>query len=181
MDETWSRRSFLGAAGGAAAVGTMGPLSAVASGHDRKKHGHHDHGHGKGGDLPLSKIGIQLFTVRDLLADNELDLPGTFEMLRDAGYAEVEIGGTYDGRTAAQFRALAEQYGLEPEGMPRPGRRTTPGARTPRRCSTTRRRSGCATSASRRRPHGCSAATHEATRRSPRSSTRSGRRPARAG
>ena len=37
-------------------------------------------------------------------------------MLADAGYAEVEIGGTYDGRTAAQFRALANQYGLKPEG-----------------------------------------------------------------
>ena len=37
-------------------------------------------------------------------------------MLADAGYAEVEIGGTYDERTAGQFRALANQYGLKPEG-----------------------------------------------------------------
>jgi sugar phosphate isomerase/epimerase len=54
-------------------------------------------------------------------------LAGTFEMLRDAGYAEVEIGGTYDStggvaNTAAQFRALAEQYDLKPEGMHNPGR-----------------------------------------------------------
>jgi sugar phosphate isomerase/epimerase len=116
-----SRRGFIGAAGGAAAASALGPLS-VASAHDRD----HDHG-GKDdfgfgrGDLPLSRIGIQLFTVRDLLADNELDLPGTFEMLADAGYAEVEIGGNYDGRTAAEFRALANQYGLKPEGSHVPG------------------------------------------------------------
>jgi hypothetical protein len=40
---------------------------------------------------------------------------------RYAGYAEVEIGGTYDGRTAAAFRALANQYGLKPEGSHVPG------------------------------------------------------------
>jgi sugar phosphate isomerase/epimerase len=85
-------------------------------GRDDDRGGHHGRG-----DLPLDRIGIQLFTVRDLLADNELDLPGTFEMLADAGYAEVEIGGTYDGRTAAAFRELANRYGLEPEGSHVPG------------------------------------------------------------
>jgi sugar phosphate isomerase/epimerase len=111
-----NRRGFIGAAGGAAAVGALGPLSGTAG-----AHGRHDHGSGRGGDIPASRIGIQLFTVRDLLADNELDLPGTFEMLSDAGYAEVEVGGTFDGRTAAQFRELAEQFDLEPEGMHNPG------------------------------------------------------------
>ena len=33
-----------------------------------------------------NRIGVQAFTVRDLMADNELDLPGTFEVLADAGY-----------------------------------------------------------------------------------------------
>jgi sugar phosphate isomerase/epimerase len=115
-----SRRGLFGAAGGAAAVGTLGPLSVPAA----ARRGDGDHGNDYGfdrGDLPLDRIGIQLFTVRDLLADNELDLPGTFEMLADAGYAEVEIGGTYDGRTAAEFRALANQYGLKPEGSHVPG------------------------------------------------------------
>ncbi len=42
-------------------------------------------------------------------------------MLADAGYAEVEIGGTYDGRTAAAFRELANGYGLKPEGSHVPG------------------------------------------------------------
>jgi sugar phosphate isomerase/epimerase len=115
-----SRRGLLGAAGGAAAAGTLGTAAASAgAGRDRRgDRGEHHRGRG---DLPLERIGIQLFTVRDLLADNELDLPGTFEMLADAGYAEVEIGGTYDGRTAAAFRELANRYGLKPEGSHVPG------------------------------------------------------------
>lgn len=111
-----SRRRFIGAAGTVAAAGALGPLTTVAAADGGGWHGD-DGDHGKHGSIPAGRIGIQLFTVRDLLADNELDLPGTFEMLADAGYAQVEIGGTYDGRTAAQFRALANQYGLRPEGM----------------------------------------------------------------
>jgi sugar phosphate isomerase/epimerase len=112
-----SRRRFLGAAAGtAAAAGALGPAAVGARAQ----------GGGHGGDIPESQIGIQLFTVRDLLADNELDLPGTFEMLADAGYALVEVGGTYDtvggvARTAAEFKALADQYGLKPEGSHVPG------------------------------------------------------------
>jgi sugar phosphate isomerase/epimerase len=117
-----SRRGLFGAAGGATALGALGPMTASAGarrGRDDDDDG--DHHRFDRGDIPLDRIGIQLFTVRDLLADNELDLPGTFEMLADAGYAEVEIGGTYDGRTAAEFRALANQHGLKPEGSHVPG------------------------------------------------------------
>jgi sugar phosphate isomerase/epimerase len=132
-----SRRGFLGAAGGAAAVGALGPMTAVA-GADKRGHGrghghdHDDHDDRGRGDLPASRIGLQLFTVRDNLADNELDLTGTFEMLGDAGYALVEVGGSYDGRTPAQVRELARQYGMRPEGMhpPQGGSRwTTPEGR----------------------------------------------------
>jgi sugar phosphate isomerase/epimerase len=113
-----SRRGFLGAAAGtAAAAGALGPAAIGARAHG----GGGGHGRGRGGDIPESRIGIQLFTVRDLLADNELDLPGTFEMLSDAGYALVEVGGTYDGRTAAEFKALADEFGLRPEGSHVPG------------------------------------------------------------
>jgi sugar phosphate isomerase/epimerase len=115
-----SRRGLLGAAGGAAAVGALGPVSAMAGARHGRDGDRGRHRSGRG-DLPLDRIGIQLFTVRDLLADNELDLPGTFEMLADAGYAEVEIGGTYDGRSAAAFRELANRYGLKPEGNHVPG------------------------------------------------------------
>jgi sugar phosphate isomerase/epimerase len=113
-----SRRRFLGAAAGtAAAAGALGPAAVGA----RAGGGHDGGGHGRGGDIPESRIGMQLFTVRDLLADNELDLPGTFEMLSDAGYALVEVGGSYDNRTATQFKALADQFGLKPEGSHVPG------------------------------------------------------------
>jgi hypothetical protein len=43
-------------------------------------------------------------------------MPGTFEILADAGYAEFEIGGDYDGRRPAQVRQLAETYGLRVAG-----------------------------------------------------------------
>ena len=150
-----SRRGFIGAAGGAAAAGAMGPFAGAAAAHGG------GHGHGRGGDIPEDRIGMQLFTVRDLLADNELDLPGTFEVLADAGYALVEVGGSYDGRTAAEFRALAESVRAEAGGQPRPRRRRRRGGPTGRRSSPTPRRSACAGSGSpRRRP--APPQTHEA-------------------
>src|SRR3954452_23607228 len=106
----------MGAAGGMAAVGALGPVSGLAGAHDRDRlgrgRGNEDYGRGRRGDIPPERIGIQVFTVRDLLADNELDMPGTFEVLADAGYAELEFGGDYDGRTPGQARELAESYRL---------------------------------------------------------------------
>jgi sugar phosphate isomerase/epimerase len=113
---TLTRRHLIGAAGGAAAAGALGPYAntAAADHGDRRGRGRNneDYGFGPGGDIPLDRIGIQVFTVRDLLADNELDMPGTFEVLRDAGYAKLEFGGDYDGRTPTEARRLAESYGL---------------------------------------------------------------------
>jgi sugar phosphate isomerase/epimerase len=116
---TLSRRGLIGAAGGAAALGALAPWAGVAGAHRDRRRGagrNEDYGFGKGGDIPLDRIGIQLFTVRDLFADNELDMPGTFEVLVDAGYAEFEIGGDYDGRTPAEVRAIADAYGLRIAG-----------------------------------------------------------------
>jgi sugar phosphate isomerase/epimerase len=122
-NDTLSRRRFLGAAAGTAAAGaalaTAGPAAAQRG--RRRGNANDAYGFGRPGDIPLDRIGIQLFTVRDLLADNELDLPGTFEVLSDAGYAFVEVGGNYDGRTAAQFKAIADQHGLDTEGSHVPG------------------------------------------------------------
>jgi sugar phosphate isomerase/epimerase len=115
-----TRRNLIGAAGAGAAVGALGPLAPRAGAHGGRWPGGGDHdedyGFGKGGDIPLDRIGIQLFTIRDLFADNELDMPGAFELLADAGYAGFEVGGDYDGRTAAEVRDLAVAAGLKPFG-----------------------------------------------------------------
>jgi sugar phosphate isomerase/epimerase len=130
MDDTtgWSRRGLLGAGAAALATGAMAGLAGPAAaqpGGNGKGHGNgHGNGQGKGngngnghgaggsGALPEDRIGLQMFTVRELMADNELDLPGTLEILADAGIAEVELAGDYDGRTPREVRRLVESFGL---------------------------------------------------------------------
>jgi sugar phosphate isomerase/epimerase len=56
----------------------------------------------------LKKIGLQLYTVRDLM---KKDLPGTLRKVAAAGYKEVEFAG-YFGRTPAQIKALLKTNGL---------------------------------------------------------------------
>jgi sugar phosphate isomerase/epimerase len=56
----------------------------------------------------LKKVGLQLYTVRDLM---KADLPGTLRKVAQIGYKEVEFAG-YFGRTPAQIRALLKQNGL---------------------------------------------------------------------
>lgn len=53
-------------------------------------------------------IGIQLYTVRDLMAK---DVPGTLKQLSSIGYKEVEVDGFY-GRSPTQLRALLKSFGL---------------------------------------------------------------------
>jgi sugar phosphate isomerase/epimerase len=60
------------------------------------------------GTRKLKKIGLQLYTVRDLM---QADMPGTLAKVAAAGYQEVEFAG-YFGRTPAQVRALLQQNGL---------------------------------------------------------------------
>ena len=120
-DHGLNRRSLLGAAAGTAAVGALGPLAGPALAGSQAKGRNRGDDRCEDGDLPASTIGIQLFTVRNLLDDASLDLDGTFEMLSDAGYRTVEIGGTYDGRTPTEFRQLADQYDLKVIGSHVPG------------------------------------------------------------
>lgn len=100
-----SRRRFLtGAAGaaGAAAALALGanpagalPRGSRTAGTDRR--------------IPPGRIGIQLYTVREMLA---ADPEGTIEMIAKAGFAEVEPAFTYGGRTAAQFAQILDANGL---------------------------------------------------------------------
>ncbi len=57
---------------------------------------------------PVTNIGIQLYTVRRLMAQ---DAPGTLKALAEIGYREVELAGLY-GKTAADFRTLLDRNGL---------------------------------------------------------------------
>jgi sugar phosphate isomerase/epimerase len=56
----------------------------------------------------LSKIGLQLYTVRDLM---KADMPGTLAKVAAAGYQEVEFAGYFD-RTPAQVVQLLRQNNL---------------------------------------------------------------------
>jgi sugar phosphate isomerase/epimerase len=56
----------------------------------------------------LQKIGLQLYTVRDLM---EKDVPQTLEQVAKVGYDEVEFAGYFD-QTPQQIRALLDKVGL---------------------------------------------------------------------
>lgn len=97
FEQKSSRRRLLQGAGAVAAVGATSlalPGAAAAT---------------QGRPVPPGKIGIQLYSVRDLLAR---DPEGTLAMIADAGYAEIEPAYVYGGRTPARFRALADANGL---------------------------------------------------------------------
>ncbi|WP_328852534.1 sugar phosphate isomerase/epimerase [Micromonospora globbae] len=114
--EPVSRRGVLRAATvSAAAVGAAGLFGASAA----SASGGSSHGRGRR-RVPLDRISIQLYTLRDQLA---ADLPGTLAALRRIGYRRVEHAG-FVGRTAAQFRAALDAAGLRATsghtGIPQP-------------------------------------------------------------
>lgn len=61
------------------------------------------------GGKPFSKIGVQLYTVRDAF---NADPAGTLKKIRDIGFDEVETAG-FAGKSAKEFRALLDQTGLK--------------------------------------------------------------------
>jgi sugar phosphate isomerase/epimerase len=56
----------------------------------------------------LSRIGLQLYTVRDLMAK---DVEGTLAAVAGAGYTEVEFAGYFD-KSPADIRAMLDRHGL---------------------------------------------------------------------
>ena len=102
---------MLAGAGAAVAASAVGAGPALA----------HAGGRGGGrGRIPRDRISIQLYTLRDLLAE---DLDGTLRALARIGYRRVEHAG-FHGRTAAQFRAALDRAGLRAtsghQGIPQP-------------------------------------------------------------
>jgi sugar phosphate isomerase/epimerase len=61
-------------------------------------------------DRKLETIGLQLYTVRDLL---KADFEGTLAKVAAIGYREVEFAG-YFGRSPKDVRAVVDQNGLKP-------------------------------------------------------------------
>jgi sugar phosphate isomerase/epimerase len=60
------------------------------------------------GERRIDKVGLQLYTVRDLMKD---DFDGTIAKVAQIGYKEVEFAG-YFGRTGEQVRAVCDKNGL---------------------------------------------------------------------
>jgi len=56
----------------------------------------------------VSKIGLQLYTVRDLM---KKDVEGTLAAVAGAGYTEVEFAGYFD-KTPAEIKAMLDRHGL---------------------------------------------------------------------
>jgi len=86
-----NRRTFLKTAGTAAAVSLLPSRLLWAAGEHK-----------------INKIGVQLYTVRDLMKN---DFEGTIAKVAQIGYKEVEFAG-YFGRTADQVKAVLEKNGL---------------------------------------------------------------------
>ena len=61
------------------------------------------------GEHKIDKVGVQLYTVRDLMKD---DFDGTIANVAKVGYKEVEFAG-YFGRTGKQVREVIDKNGLK--------------------------------------------------------------------
>ena len=87
-----NRRSFLKAAGTATAASLFATRFSWAAGAHK-----------------INKVGVQLYTVRDLMKD---DFEGTIAKVAQIGYKEVEFAG-YFGRTADQVKDVLTKNGLK--------------------------------------------------------------------
>jgi len=84
------RRRFLQSSAVAAAAGLLGPPAGFGSG------------------PPLDRIGLQLYTVRSLMAE---DVAATLALVAGIGYSEVEFAGLFD-RSPRQVRETLDGLGL---------------------------------------------------------------------
>lgn len=93
------RREFLKVGGALGLTAAFGGLACT----NRQAGGNSDDA-----PLPLSSIGLQLYTVRTLM---ERDVPRTLEQVAAAGYPLVETAGLY-GLSPEAFRALLDRTNL---------------------------------------------------------------------
>ncbi|MFJ3711641.1 sugar phosphate isomerase/epimerase [Streptomyces sp. NBC_01267] len=117
-----SRRNMLGVTAGAGAAALLGlsatPAAAGAKGHQQGQlHGDHPgHGdtHGRTGPvLTPGRLGIQLYSLRDKIA--EIGFAKVFDELERFGYDEIEYAGYTQGTgaiTPSQLHRIARDHGL---------------------------------------------------------------------
>jgi len=105
------RRGFLRLGLGAAAVtGLSAAWAGMARADDEDdREDERRRGQRSRGTVPLNRIGIQLYSVRDVAAR---DFEGTLAAIAEIGYAEVEFAGLH-GRTAEQVRDTIDGLGLK--------------------------------------------------------------------
>ena len=102
------RRAFVGSlVAGLGALALPGALVGCAKSPEGTESRGAD-GKGQGGGNHLDAIGVQLYTLRSLLAK---DFEGTLAALARIGYREVEFAGLYD-HAPADIRVILEREGL---------------------------------------------------------------------
>jgi len=108
-ENSTSRRSFLGqAAASALALGIPAQLLGCTKADGKIDAGSADSSASAAGTEKLDRIGLQLYTVRDMMKANVED---TLAKVAGVGYKEVEFAG-YFGRKPNEIRALLAKNGL---------------------------------------------------------------------
>jgi sugar phosphate isomerase/epimerase len=102
-----NRRRFLGAAiGTGAAAATAGAFGAPAA------FGDHDDDRGRGGnEVPRSRRGMQMWSMRRLIEEGIQTPAEVFRTLGRMGYTEIELAGHYD-LPASELRRIIERNGM---------------------------------------------------------------------
>jgi sugar phosphate isomerase/epimerase len=108
MDRRVFLRVTAGSAAGAACLGPFGLSGCEPAAHSGQRSTPQT-GQPLSATPPLlTRVGLQLYTVRDLMAD---DVARTLDLVAETGYREVEFAG-YFGRSPAAIGRLVEATGL---------------------------------------------------------------------
>lgn len=98
------RRAFVGRLGAVGALTALGRAPGLHALSLRRQ---------SSPDIPLDRIGLQLYTVRDLMAES---LEATLQFVAEVGYREVEFAG-YFGRSPRAVRMTLDGLGLRAPSM----------------------------------------------------------------
>lgn len=60
----------------------------------------------------MKEFGLQLYSIRDHFTNAE-DTRESFKRMKDCGYSHAQTAGKYSYIAPAEFRALADEYGIE--------------------------------------------------------------------